>query len=85
MEEKSSKDKIIATHYAELNRLGANAEYERALKCANKSKTSNMELKNVLIICFSSWFGTSRSFSIPQQNCLHDTIIKIRGSYFSYQ
>lgn len=38
MEEKSSKDKTIATQYAELNRLGANAEYERALKCANKSK-----------------------------------------------
>ncbi|KAJ8941871.1 hypothetical protein NQ318_001723 [Aromia moschata] len=36
MTEKSSKEKIIATQYAELNRFGQNGEYERALKAANK-------------------------------------------------
>ncbi|XP_074040914.1 signal recognition particle 72 [Leptinotarsa decemlineata] len=36
MSEISAKEKPIATHYSELNRLGQNGEYERALKAANK-------------------------------------------------
>ncbi|CAH1153398.1 unnamed protein product [Phaedon cochleariae] len=36
MAEKTAKEKTIATHYAELNRLSQNGEYERALKAANK-------------------------------------------------
>ncbi|CAH1103592.1 unnamed protein product [Psylliodes chrysocephalus] len=36
MTERTTKEKTIATHYAELNRFGQNGEYERALKSANK-------------------------------------------------
>lgn len=40
MTERTTKEKTIATHYAELNRFGQNGEYERALKSANKSETN---------------------------------------------
>lgn len=62
MEEKSSKEKLITTQYAELNRFGANAEYERALKCANRSKydfTAICFLKLWKYVC-SSGTGASR-------------------------
>ncbi|KAG5900246.1 hypothetical protein JTB14_018227 [Gonioctena quinquepunctata] len=36
MAEKTSKEKTLATQYAELNRFSQNGEYERALKAANK-------------------------------------------------
>ncbi|CAG9855199.1 unnamed protein product [Phyllotreta striolata] len=36
MTEKTTKEKNVATFYAELNRFGQNGEYERALKAANK-------------------------------------------------
>lgn len=61
MEEKSSKDKTIITQYAELNRFATNAAYDRALKCANKSKffTTTIWVSKPLSHFFSTWIGSS--------------------------
>lgn len=51
MSEKAERDKkLIAVQYSELNRLGQNAEYERAIKSANRSKHH----PNICLLLFSS-------------------------------
>lgn len=61
MEEKSSKDKTITTQYAELNRFATNAAYDRALKCANKSKclTATIWVSKLRYHYFSTWISPS--------------------------
>lgn len=81
MEEKSAKEKIITLQYGELNRFGTNAEYERALKCANKSMflifCYNMDINSFNYNVLSSWIESPRSSSFSKQNLLFYSTIKI--------